>query len=279
MSHTATMQRALSAARGWLTSAGRAARVQANEAAMIVSATAMAPLRLVTGGFAGHGDSWPGATAAEASTTPPPVMLVHGFAGTKSSWALVAHALCARGMTVEAMGYPPHGTSVEELAARLIDEVEMLLSTTAANKVHLVGHSLGGVVIAHAITDRRLHGRVDTVITLGSPFGGSPWADLLPVNEIVRALRRGSPLLRRLACAPPPDGVRWVSMTAALDVVVPGLRSVPSHERVHAIRFDGIGHLGMLLSPQIIGRIANELSAPSEPADTAAQTHVLASAS
>src|SRR6478672_8573588 len=51
-----------------------------------------------------------------------------------------------------------------------------MLSQTGADKVHLVGHSLGGVVIAQAIAGGRLTGRVDTVVTLASPFGGSPSA-------------------------------------------------------------------------------------------------------
>ena len=77
--------------------------------------------------------------------------------------------------------------------------------------------------------------------------------------EIVQALRTGSPLLRRLACAPLPDGVRWLSVTAALDIIVPGLRSVPSPAAVETITFDGVGHLGMLLSQQVIGCIAAAL--------------------
>ena len=89
------------------------------------------------------------------------------------------------------MSYPPLGTSVEQLAEQLVAEVETILCATGADKVHLVGHSLGGVVIAQAIADRRLDGRVDTVITLGSPFGGSPWAAVVPFVEIVRALRAG----------------------------------------------------------------------------------------
>jgi triacylglycerol lipase len=132
------------------------------------------------------------------------------------------HNLRVRGLTVEAMSYPPVGTSVAQLADRLAAEVDKVLSRTGADKMHLVGHSLGGVLIAQAIADGRLDGRVDTVITLGSPFGGSPWADLLPVNEIVRALRHGSPVLRRLASTPLPDSVRWLSVTAALDIIVPG---------------------------------------------------------
>ena len=100
------------------------------------------------------------------------MLLVHGFGGTKSSWSLLAQALSARGLTVEAVTYTPIGTSVEQLADRLVVEVDRMLSRTGSDKVHLVGHSLGGVVIAQAIAGGRLNGLVDTVVTLGSPFGG-----------------------------------------------------------------------------------------------------------
>ena len=93
----------------------------------------------------------------------------------------------------------------------------------------------------------------------GSPFGGSPWAGLLPFFEIVRALRRGSPLSRRLASTPSPDGVRRVSVTAALDIIVPGLRSVPFHSQVETITVNDVGHLGMLMSEQVIGCISAAL--------------------
>ena len=150
---------------------------------------------------------------------------------------------------------------------------------TSADKVHLVGHSLGGVVIAQAIADHRLSGRVDTVITLGSPFGGSPWAGVLPFAEIVRELRAGSPLLRRLASTPVPDGVRWLSLTAALDIVVPGMRAVPSHAQVETIMFDGVGHLGLLLSRQVIGCIAAALCAQEPVTAAEAPLRLLPSAS
>ena len=132
---------------------------------------------------------------------------------------------------------------------------------THAEKVHLVGHSLGGVVTAQAIASGRLTGKVDTVITLGSPFGGSPWAHLLPFGPIIPELREGSPLLRRLASAPIPDGVRWLAFTATLDIIVPGLRSVPPHPQVETITVGGVGHLGMLLSRQVVGRIVAALPA------------------
>jgi triacylglycerol lipase len=83
--------------------------------------------------------------------------------------------------------------------------------------------------------------------------------ELLPFFRIVRALRPGSPLLRRLASARLPDGVRWLSVTAALDIIVPGLRSVPFPAQVQTITVNDVGHLGMLTSEQVIGCIAGAL--------------------
>ncbi|MGI9001382.1 MAG: hypothetical protein ACR2GH_06910 [Pseudonocardia sp.] len=36
---------------------------------------------------------------------------------------------------------------------RLVDTVDRLLGRTGASKVHLIGHNLGGVIIAQALTD------------------------------------------------------------------------------------------------------------------------------
>ena len=239
---------------------GRAAKVQAYEVALMASVAAMAPLHLVGGGLdPSCGPRSP--VQAHTAPTTRPVLLVHGLGGTKYSWSLLAQALSARGLTVEAVTYTPIGTSVEQLADRLVVEVDRMLSRTGSDKVHLVGHSLGGVVIAQAIAGGRLDGLVDTVVTLASPFGGTPWANLLPFGAIVRALREDSPLLRRLACAPVPDGVRWLAFTAALDMIVPGLRSVPAHTQAETVTVGGVGHNGMLLSREVVGRIVDALPA------------------
>jgi triacylglycerol lipase len=241
----------------------RAAIVQMHEAALLLSVIATAPKNLL-GGDTKSAHSGPRQDMPHPAFSRP-VLLVHGFGGDKSSWTLVANALSAEGLTIDTMTYAPVGNSVEQLADRLVAEVGKLLSRTGAHKVHLVGHSLGGVIIAQAISDPRLSGRVDTVITLGSPFGGSPWAGVLPVVDMVRALRSGSPLLRRLASSPFPDGVRWLSVTAALDIIVPGLRSMPSHAQVETVTVNGVGHLGMLLSRGVIGLLTATLCAPAMP--------------
>ena len=239
---------------------GRAAMVQACELGLMASVVTMASLHLVGGGT----DPAFGALQRVPARPAPsmrPVLLVHGLGGTKSSWSFVARTLAAKGLTVEAFTYAPFGTSVEQVADRLVVEVQRMLSQTGADKIHLIGHSLGGVVIAQAIAGGRLAGKVDTIVTLGAPFGGSPWAHLVPFGAIVRALREGSPLLRRLGSASVPEGVRWLAINATFDMVVPGVRAVPAQAEVETMTIGGVGHLGMLLSPQVVGSIVAALPA------------------
>jgi len=228
---------------------------------------AMVPLSVV-GAVLEPASSVSPRTIGRAAPTARPVLLVHGFGGTKSSWSVIANALSDQGITVDTITYRPLGNSVEQLADELVAAVQRILSQTGADKVHLVGHSLGGVVIAQAIAGGGLVGLVDTVITLGSPFGGSPWAALLPFGDLLRALRQGSPQLRRIASGPVPVGVRWLAVTAALDIIVPGPRSVPTHADVETITVYGIGHLGMLISPRVVGCIVAALAAHGSPVGT-----------
>jgi triacylglycerol lipase len=239
---------------------GHAAKAQASEVALMASLAANAPLHLVGSRLDPAHNPVPPAQAQSAPLARA-VLLVHGFCGTKSNWSLVARSLRAQGLTVDAISYAPFGISVEQVADRLVVKVHSILSQTGAEKVYLVGHSLGGVIIAQAIASGRLNGLVDTVITLGSPFGGSPLAKLLPFMELPRALQEGSQLLRRLASAPAPDGVRWLAFTAALDLIVPGPRSVPAHAKAETITVTGVGHLGMLLNRPVVERIVDALAA------------------
>ena len=51
-----------------------------------------------------------------------------------------------------------------------------------------------------------------------------------------------------------------MAVTAELDIIVPGPRSVPAHADVENIMVDGIGHLGMLMSRRVVDHILTALS-------------------
>jgi len=59
--------------------------------------------------------------------------------------------------------------------------------------------------------------------------------------------------------------VRWLAVTAALDIIVPGPRSVPNHADVETITVDDVGHLGMLVSRRVVGYIVTALPAHRSP--------------
>jgi pimeloyl-ACP methyl ester carboxylesterase len=243
----------------------RTALAQAQELRAMAAVAAMAPLGRVGRCFERTVDAVVPVTAQTAPRARP-VLLVHGFASTKSCWLPLARALRAGGVPVEAFNYLPLGTSVEQLAELLADKVATLLAETGVDKVHLVGHSLGGVVIAQAFATGRLAGQVDTVITIASPFGGSPWATLLPLGATVRSLRSGSPLLRRIAAAPVPHGVRWVAFTSTLDAVVPGGRALPPQADVETVTVHDVGHVGLLMNREVVARIFDALPTPQQAA-------------
>jgi pimeloyl-ACP methyl ester carboxylesterase len=234
------------------------AGAQVREAGVMAALAAIGPLGGAEGSFERAVDA---ALPIGAGKTlgARPVLLVHGLGARESCWFAVARALKGRGMTVDAINYRPFGTSVEQVAGGLAERVADLLAETGADKVHLIGHSLGGLIIVQALADGRLAGQVDTVVTIGTPFRGSPWAYLWPFGTMIRALRDGSPLLRRLAETPVPDGVRWIAVSSTLDAIVPGRRSVPSHEGVRSVTVDDAGHVGMLLSRQVVNLIVAEL--------------------
>jgi len=134
-------QRGIGSARTLAEAIGRAAMVHASEVALMASLAARLPLRLIDARLDPTPDPL---RSAEPQTAPParPVLLIHGFCGTKSSWSLLARSLKARGLTFEAITYTPFRTSVDQLADRLIAAVDRILVRTGADKVHLVGHSL-----------------------------------------------------------------------------------------------------------------------------------------
>lgn len=80
-----------------------------------------------------------------------PMLLVHGFSGDLNSWLLNQEAL-ADSRNVYALDIPGHGGTAAPSALSSIDDlaraVEEFLDAQSLDRVHLVGHSLGGGICA-----------------------------------------------------------------------------------------------------------------------------------
>ena len=66
---------------------------------------------------------------------------------------------------------------VESRAEQLKARVNEVLSATGAEKVHIIGHSMGGLDARHMIVDMGMAERVATLTTIGTPHLGTILAD------------------------------------------------------------------------------------------------------
>lgn len=113
------------------------------------------------------------------------VILLHGLGRRRMSMQNLANSLGdEHDWTVMCMTYASTRTSVAEQAAALNDVIENL---DGVQTVHLVGHSLGNIVIRHYIADRGQHPscrHIGRVVMLAPPNNGAAMARLLDDYDI-----------------------------------------------------------------------------------------------
>ncbi|MDR0363307.1 MAG: alpha/beta fold hydrolase [Planctomycetota bacterium] len=105
------------------------------------------------------------------------VVLLHAAVVGAWSLALFGGRLAEYGFAVWNIGYPNRKLSIPDCAGHLVGEWRRI-ADGARGPVHLVGHSMGGLVarrLAHLYAPRNL-GRI---VTFGTPHRGSPLADAL----------------------------------------------------------------------------------------------------
>jgi dATP pyrophosphohydrolase len=110
------------------------------------------------------------------------VVLVHGWLMSGAWMAMLAWRLRRAGFVVRTFSYATR-ESLHANAARL----HTFLQSISAGTVHLVGHSLGGLVI-RALLHHFPATRPGRVVTLGSPHQGSAAAQQLARGRLGRAL-------------------------------------------------------------------------------------------
>lgn len=127
------------------------------------------------------------------------VVLVHGFLATAGVFRPLRKRLDAEQIHSATFTHLP-GVGVKRIAlslAKLIDRIPR------DARVHIVGHSLGGLVARWYVEELGGHLRVAQTISLASPFGGAkaasmfPYfvgADLHPASELLAELRERASL-------------------------------------------------------------------------------------
>jgi triacylglycerol lipase len=197
----------------------------------------------------------------EAAGTP--ILLVHGIVSNRSIFTLLRRGLTRRGFSkVFAMNYLTLATDVRTAAARLSVEVERVVEETGFERIHIIGHSLGGLIARYYVT--RLGGdvRVHTLVTLGTPHDGTYAAYAVP-TRLMQQMRPGSGLMRELGRPVRGCRTRFISYWSDSDLaIVPQGSAALRHPDLRArnIRLHGAGHLTLPMLGEVVHGISGALA-------------------
>jgi pimeloyl-ACP methyl ester carboxylesterase len=192
-----------------------------------------------------------------------PVLLVHGFVDNRSIFAVMRHGLRRRGFaSVCSWNYSPLLTDVAHGADDLGRHIERICEQTGHDRIHVVGHSLGGLIARYHVQKQGGDRRVESLVTLGTPHQGSLWAHVLP-TPLVRQLRPGSPLLHELGEPAPGCRTPLTAIYSDLDqVVVPTSSGRCEHPDLAArnVLVHGVGHMSLPIHRSVVDEVAATLA-------------------
>ena len=190
-----------------------------------------------------------------ATANPHMVMILPGFATHPVRMRYLAQALEASGHSTKRWGlgfnWGPDEERFEFLEARLAD-----LHACHGRPVVLLGWSLGGL-FARELAKRQPQA-VAKVITMGSPFSGSPRANnVWRAYQFITGHSVGAPPITADLAAKPP--VETVALWSANDgAIAPRCAAGRPGERDRAIAVR-CTHIGFTYDPQVISTVLGEL--------------------
>jgi pimeloyl-ACP methyl ester carboxylesterase len=186
-------------------------------------------------------------SASSEESALPPVILVHGLYHNASGWAFYRYWLRHSGFSrAYAFSYSSFGTSFGEILTRFEGFVREVEAQNPGRPPVMVGHSLGGL-ICRAFADAPENvGRIDAVVTLGTPHRGSKLA-ALSLGSLGQSLRFDGSLVKELESNWAPEGSHRLAIFSPMDTMVLPFEALkardPAWKNVEAAP---VGHIRML---------------------------------
>jgi pimeloyl-ACP methyl ester carboxylesterase len=207
-------------------------------------------------------------TDVEAAGTP--ILLLHGIMDNRSVFTVFRRTLRRRGFgVVHAVNYSVFTEDIRTAAHRLHQQVEELRERAGAERIHIVGHSLGGMIARYYVQRMGGSAAVDTLVTLGSPHGGTLAAHLLP-TPLARQLRPGSDVIAELARPAPACDTRFLVVWSRMDqMVLPQRNGRLRHPDldVEELEIRDVGHLSLPIDPRTVHWVATALGRTARTTD------------
>lgn len=210
----------------------------------------------------GMGPAQRGLLVGDVEAAGTPILLLHGMVDNRSVFTMLRRGLRRRGFgRVLTLNYSPATNDVREAARDLALEVETLCERTGYERIHVVGHSMGGLIARYYVQCLGGDERVDTLVTLATPHAGTMTAHLVGTT-LTRQLRPGSDLMAELEAPVECCRTRFIAYWSDLDqMIVPQRRARLVHPdlsvRNHLVR--GAGHMSLPISPRLVHEISAAL--------------------
>lgn len=191
-------------------------------------------------------------------------LLLPGWGTSPVRFRTVQQHLEERGIETHVHAVQPDAM-IDRLAERFLDQVRSHMGE--GRRLHLVGHSLGGLVVAWAATDDRAPA-LASVTTINTPWRGT-WLAWTGTGELAAQLRYRS---RAVTVAQArlhdhltePHGPRWLLLGAALDLGTPpttSLRPRAEGNRLKRRLVGAAGHSTSLLTDRVASQVTDFVTA------------------
>lgn len=193
-----------------------------------------------------------------------PVLLVHGYAVSRSSWIWFARNLKRAGVN-RPMYYLGFNwlSPIERAGPRLAALIEKALSEQGVDQVDIVSHSWGGFLSRWCIEELNMGSQVRKLITISTPHQGT-WGTRLGFGSPRRDMMIGSPVVRLFKTAPPKP--RYAQIWSDCDEIVAppqfSLLDDPDGNKVFTRQFRGVSHLAILQKREVAELVARLLDNP-----------------
>ncbi len=188
-----------------------------------------------------------------------PMLLVHGYLSNRGMWAQFRQrmlAAVAQGKIyvgpIYTLTFESPFSSIDVLAEQLHARIEFICQDTGQSQLHLVCHSMGGLV-ARAYMAKHGVGRILRLVTLGTPHHGTRLG-ALGIGTSSRQMRWNGPWLTALAVTEQAVG-QAMPPTISIYTLNDDLVYPPESSRLdwaENIAVQGVGHVGLLNSDDVI---------------------------
>ena len=195
-----------------------------------------------------------------------PVLFLHGLFLNRSCWLITKLRLRLAGFTnLHTINLSPL-SDIETLTEKVALKVDSLRHACKCEKVHLVGHSMGGVIARNYIQIRGGANKVEQCVIFGSPNKGSKLAPFA-VTKLAEAVMPKCEFLENLNRKGFPKKVAVTNIFSRHDnMVIPYDNSIL--KKVNDVKLAGVGHNTLIYDNTVFNHILNAIKATGHADDS-----------